>query len=717
MASQIPGYEYDVFISYRQNDNKYDGWVTDFVANLKKELDATIKEKTTVYFDANPQDGLLETHSVNRSLENKLKCLIFIPILSRTYCDPNSYAWNNEFLAFFKSAEADSFGLNVMLSNGNVAGRVLPVRIHDLDREDISLVESHIGVIRSIDFIYKSTGVNRPLRSNEDHPQDNLVRIYYRDQINKVANAIDEIIWALKKAYAVPPEERMQSDLLLPGLRIKEKIGKVAAYSLFHKKSVKLLILFLTAVLLAAGTFAVIKIIKNSKAGNDLNRYEKSIAVLPFVNDSPDQENTYFINGIMDEILNNLQKIKDFRVLSRTSTEHYRGTNIPTIPKIAKDLNVNYIVEGSGQKYGNKFRVRVQLISTRNEKHLWGESYEREITEASDIFNLQSQIARSIAQELKATITPDENKLLDKTPTASLAAYDLYQKGLEESRKYHFEGPGTESIGNAEQFYRLALKYDSTFALAYSGLADLYWKRIDAEQGKMADSALVLKLDTYLDSMFILANIALSYDNQLSEAYNVRGGYYFKKGNTNKTLEEWDKAIKYNPNDWSAYYNKGWLYNNYLCDLLKSIENYQKAASLNRGKGLNEILTRLGNLYYEAGFPGKGNDFFNEALSIDRDSIQYLGSLSVINVQTTGDINQSIANCSKILSMDPANRIALYSLGVCYLLTDHYKESLEYFRKYLLGLKREEQSKLYNPCYIGYSFLKNNFPKEAEYYL
>ena len=199
MSSILQEFNYDVFISYRQNDNKYDGWVTEFVANLIKELDATIKGKVTVYFDANPHDGLLETYSVDRSLENKLKCIIYIPILSRTFCDPKSFAWNNEFLAFLKMAETDTLGLNIKLNSGNVAGRVLPVRIHDLDPEDIKLVESHLGNIRSVDFIYKSAGVNRPLRANEDHPHDNLNRTYYRDQINKVANAIDEILHGLKK--------------------------------------------------------------------------------------------------------------------------------------------------------------------------------------------------------------------------------------------------------------------------------------------------------------------------------------------------------------------------------------------------------------------------------------------------------------------------------------------------------------------------------------
>src|SRR6267143_4156294 len=128
MPSILPGYEYDIFISYRQKDNKYDGWVTEFVANLRRELEATFKDDISIYFDENPHDGLLETHHVDKSLEGKLKCLILIPILSRTYCDPKSFAWINEFVAFNRLTAADTLGAQVKLRNGNVASRVLPVR-------------------------------------------------------------------------------------------------------------------------------------------------------------------------------------------------------------------------------------------------------------------------------------------------------------------------------------------------------------------------------------------------------------------------------------------------------------------------------------------------------------------------------------------------------------------------------------------------------------
>ena len=100
MSSILPEFEYDIFISYREKDNKGEHWVSDFVNILKIELDATFKEDISVYFDKNPSDGLLETHIVDKSLESKLKCLIFIPIISQTYCDPKSFAWQHEFLCF-----------------------------------------------------------------------------------------------------------------------------------------------------------------------------------------------------------------------------------------------------------------------------------------------------------------------------------------------------------------------------------------------------------------------------------------------------------------------------------------------------------------------------------------------------------------------------------------------------------------------------------------
>lgn len=194
MSSIIEGYKYDVFISYRQKDNKGGRWVSEFVSSLKTELESTFKEEIDVYFDINPHDGLLETHDVDASLREKLRCLIFIPILSRTYCDPKSFAWEHEFKSFVEQAGKDKSGLKIKLANGNVASRVLPVRIHDLDCADTITCEDLIdGTLRCIDFIYSEPGVNRPLEIDDDENK-NQNKTRYKNQINKVSLAINEII-------------------------------------------------------------------------------------------------------------------------------------------------------------------------------------------------------------------------------------------------------------------------------------------------------------------------------------------------------------------------------------------------------------------------------------------------------------------------------------------------------------------------------------------
>ena len=218
----LADYEYDVFVSYRQNDNR-SGWVTQFVSDLQNELAATIKETVSIYFDSNLHDGLLETHNVDKSLEGKLKCLIFIPIISHTYCDPKCFAWRNEFLVFCHLAKEDSIGPDVRLASRNVSGRILAVQIHDLDPKDRTLFESISGApLRPIEFIFKSPGVNRPLTSN-DGRADNLNRTFYRDQVNKTANAIEElvnaIIWQADRS-ADPPQrvEKEESSSVTRGV-------------------------------------------------------------------------------------------------------------------------------------------------------------------------------------------------------------------------------------------------------------------------------------------------------------------------------------------------------------------------------------------------------------------------------------------------------------------------------------------------------------------
>jgi hypothetical protein len=205
MAASLPAFEYDIFISYRHNDNQFDGWVTEFVTHLKDELRATVKGELRIYFDGDRTDGLGESHQVNASLDHRLRSLILMPLLSLTYCDTERFSWQHEFLPFHRLASNDELGLNLPLASGNVGSRILPLRIHNLDADDVRLLEQTMGgPLRSIDFVYQEKGVNRPLRPKDDELPRPPGGLLYRNQINKVANAVKELVLAARQATAAP---------------------------------------------------------------------------------------------------------------------------------------------------------------------------------------------------------------------------------------------------------------------------------------------------------------------------------------------------------------------------------------------------------------------------------------------------------------------------------------------------------------------------------
>jgi TolB-like protein len=267
----------------------------------------------------------------------------------------------------------------------------------------------------------------------------------------------------------------------------------------------------------------------------DISRIEKSVAVLPFINDSPDQENTYFINGVMEEILNNLQRIKDLRVISRTSVEQYRNQNKP-IAEIAEELGVNYILEGSGQKYGNSFRLRAQLIMAEHESHLWGESFQQKITDVEDVFNIQIKIAESIAEELKAVISPEEKRLIEKIPAADLEVYNEYLK----ARSY-WDDFSRESLNKALEFLNSAVEKDPGWAPLYAGLIQV-WMGIQ-QMGYEPPSVTSPKIYENL-------NKALELDPDLADVHYFSAMIaHLMEWNWEKSEKEFLKALAINPSD------------------------------------------------------------------------------------------------------------------------------------------------------------------------
>jgi len=535
MPSIIEGYTYDIFISYRQKDNKYDGWVTEFVENLKKELEATFKEEIGVYFDINPHDGLLETHDVDESLKEKLKCLVFIPIISRTYCDPKSFAWEHEFKAFVEQASNDQFGLKVKLPNGNVASRVLPVQIHDLDNEDITLCESVLGgVLRGIEFIYKEPGVNKPL-TNDDDDRNNLNKTKYRIQINKVANSIKEIITGIKQFEEKPLEVSAYKAQAAPTKEKNNKIKLIAGSAI-------------AIILIILGILFLPKLFKPSE------ELEKSIAVLPFalLSDEPDKQ--YLADGMMDAILLHLSQVGDLRVRSRTSTEQYRNTD-KAIPEIGRELGVEYLLEGSFQKSGDDVRLIVQLLRASTDNHIWSNEYDRKW---SDIFSVQSEVAKAVVKELKIIIKPEEKDLIEEIPTNNMQAYDYYLLGehLRIQRTH-------ENLLKAMDHYEKAIEADPEFIRAYTRLAKLY--------GLLAFYANMPPTEAY-SSSYDLAIKALEFDSLFAEAYVIKGivdlCYNFDYVSAEKNYK---RALELEPNNLEAHASLAelMLYKGYFREALK----------------------------------------------------------------------------------------------------------------------------------------------------
>src|SRR5213082_2721744 len=191
----------------------------------------------------------------------------------------------------------------------------------------------------------------------------------------------------------------------------------------------------------------------------------KSIAVLPFDNLSRDPDNAFFAEGVQDEILTRLAKVADLKVISRTSTQHFKSAP-ENLPEIAKKLGVMHILEGSVQIANGQVRVNVQLINALNDAHLWADTFDRKLT---DIFAVESEIAKTIAETLQAKITGSEKNSIAKAPTANPEAYELYLKG-----RFFWNKRSGVDLRKAIEFFNQAIAKDPNYALAYAGLADSY---------------------------------------------------------------------------------------------------------------------------------------------------------------------------------------------------------------------------------------------------
>lgn len=263
---------------------------------------------------------------------------------------------------------------------------------------------------------------------------------------------------------------------------------------------------------------------------------QKSIAVLPFDNLSSDKENSYFTEGVQDEILTRLAKVADLKVISRTSTQRFKSSP-NDLPQIARQLGVMHILEGSVQKSGDAVRVNVQLINAVTDAHLWAESYDRKLT---DIFTVESEIARNIADTLQARLTGSEQHAMAAQPTQNAEAYQLYLKG-----RYFWNKRTGPDLRKAVDYFKQAIEKDPKYALAYVGLADAY--------GLLSGYGAAPPQESYPPAK-AAAKRALELDDSLGEAHaslaHVLCLYNFDFASSAK---EFERAIALNPNYATAH--------------------------------------------------------------------------------------------------------------------------------------------------------------------
>ena len=721
MSSIIPGFEYDIFISYRQKDNRLGAWVTEFVQNLKGELESTFKEEIRVYFDTNPHDGLLETYDVGASLKDKLKCLVFIPVISRTYCDPKSFAWEHEFKAFIDLALHDQYGLKIKLPNGNVSNRVLPVRIHDLDMDDVKLCESVLGsTLRGVEFIYKEHGVNRSLTPKDDE-RKNLNGTIYRNQINKVALAVKEIIQSLRTNT-----ERMESgdihqvmpfDGISTIAKKREKLKSGSFIRTYLPAAVGFAILLIAFILIRQKFFSGNIIEKLRSSGDRI-----SVVVMPFRNMTNDSTLNVWQDGIQFNLVSSLSNYPELRVMQPESTNNliqskgyvsYAQITPSVARKISQKLDANVFVYGNINQTGDKLRISAQLLDSKSEEIFKSFQLDGDVKNVLSLTDSISLMIKSylILSTLRKEITPE----FQLTLPSSVDAFKSFVLGYKAFIKW-------DNL-SALRFFTQSLESDSTFVTSYVWMALTYenlgeYKLAEKWCMKVYDKRDQLPFETQIWANWLYARYhekskieEVNYAKQLLEIddhgpirhwlvaiayydmhqYNnaipelekmldiykswntkpMNSGFYdlpivayHITGNYKKEKELLKRAFKDFPDDPQLIRRQSILSLSEK-DTVSANRYIEKFFALHNSDSWSEasIAHRLGDIYDEAGYYKRAKAFYLRALSLEPDNPVRLNNLGYYLIDRDINLTEGLELASKAVKSDPNSYIFLDSKG------------------------------------------------------
>ena len=397
----------------------------------------------------------------------------------------------------------------------------------------------------------------------------------------------------------------------------------------------------------------------------------KSIAVLPFDNLSRDPDNAYFCEGVQDEILTRLAKVADLKVISRTSTQHFKSTP-DNLPQIAKQHGVAHILEGSVQKATDQVRVNVQLINALTDAHLWADTYDRKLT---DIFAVESEIAKTIAETLQARLTGSEKSSITKTPTVNPEAYELYLKG-----RFFSEKRTGADIRKSIEYYDQAIAKDPNYPLAYVGLADSYlllspYGDIPPKESTPPARAALKK--------------ALELDDSLAQAHASSGLLATLELDVHRGISELERAIQLNPNYATAHH--------WLARPLMAIGQSDRAIA--EGKRAIELdpLSLICNA--DLSWVYFNGHRYDEAEAQARKTLEMDSRFAVAHYylggafQFKGKLTEAIAEYQKSAELNGDDQYSLAMLGQAYAR----KGQMEDARKVLARLSEKPKSRYVAP--------------------
>jgi non-specific serine/threonine protein kinase len=482
-----------------------------------------------------------------------------------------------------------------------------------------------------------------------------------------------------------------------------------------------------------------------------------TLAVL-YLENLGDKTDDYFAAGMTEAIITDLSKLGGLRVLSRSDVAPYKGKVI-NARDLGEKLSVDYIIEGSIQKADHMLRITAQLIKTKDGFQIWADKFTREL---NSVFEVQDEVAEGIVSALKVKLSPVEKNRIEKKPTGSIQAYDYYLKGMD----YFWKG-GQTNLDLALQMFDKALEFDSTYALAYSGIGEVYATKYNNQ-----------RILDWRDKAEKMAKKALDLDPELAEAHLTLGRVYDFKKKSELAIDEFKKVIELSPNSNDAYRRLGYVYLYGLSDQNKAIEFFQKALEIRptdtrsyRGWGLSYsyfrkydeaikvitkglemapddiyLLTFLADIYrYQKKFD-LAEDVYKKALKYYPDDptiSYYIGGLVyyskkeydkaievfeksnkqgqsefmvLVNIGAAyshkGDkekaevfFDSSVSACKKVLEKEPENASALSQLGLSYAFLGNEKDAIENGN---LALKAElSPEQVYNLAWI-YAILKKD---------